>query len=460
MTIEPIRKHVTVQASPEKAFEVFTEGMRRWWNPDYQIGTEPYVGTVVEPRADGRWFERGESGGECDWGRVLVWEPPHRLVLEWQISAHGSSTRTCTPSSRCASYPMVIAHESSWSTEGSSRWVRTPRSYSASSTRRRVGPVCSIGSAQKPAAEIGEVVCVKPIRVADAELVAFRYGHDDPVRSVLAANACLESPCAERLEAGRFAVDVGCLDVEVHPVLDGLGFGHFLEEKLGLNAVGIDEHHVVAGAANGGVAERGGPEPGELGEIGAVEHQSERCSHVEPPCGLGPSAVGEAVSGLRARKAYPYTSKVRALASPGAPPKVSTAGPIWTSTKPTSSSICCQPSRGSPPAIQPVHRSMSRIASGGTGRPLAMSANCSRRPGAARAGSLEHGTLVGAQVDDAVGDHGVGPAVLDGEGFGEALAELDVVGPSWSAVSGTWSASRRSCRPDDGTGRGRRGGRR
>ena len=87
MTIEPIRKHVTVPASPEKAFEVFTDGMSRWWNPDYHIGTEPYAGTVVEPRAGGRWFERGESGGECDWGRVLVWEPPHRVVLEWQISS-------------------------------------------------------------------------------------------------------------------------------------------------------------------------------------------------------------------------------------------------------------------------------------------------------------------------------------------------------------------------------------
>jgi uncharacterized protein YndB with AHSA1/START domain len=87
MTIEPIRKQVTVQASPEKAFEVFTDGMSRWWNPDYHIGAEPYARTVMEPRAGGRWFETGESGGECDWGRVLVWEPPHRVVLEWQISA-------------------------------------------------------------------------------------------------------------------------------------------------------------------------------------------------------------------------------------------------------------------------------------------------------------------------------------------------------------------------------------
>src|SRR5205807_9068074 len=85
--------------------------------------------------------------------------------------------------------------------------------------------------------------------------------------------------------------------------------------------------------------------------------------------------------GLPAMKAWPYTSNFRAFSSPGAPPNVSTGGPITTSTKPESSSITFQPAHGRPPAIQPVQRSIWRKASSGTATPLAMSANWSTPPG-------------------------------------------------------------------------------
>ena len=40
---------------------------------------------MIEPRAGGRWFEIGEDGSECEWGEVLIWEPPTRILLAWRI---------------------------------------------------------------------------------------------------------------------------------------------------------------------------------------------------------------------------------------------------------------------------------------------------------------------------------------------------------------------------------------
>lgn len=83
-----VRKVVSVQAPPAIAWQVFTERMGTWWPlAVYKIGKADAVDAVVEPRVGGRWYERGDDGSTCDWGRVLAWEPPSRLVLSWDITA-------------------------------------------------------------------------------------------------------------------------------------------------------------------------------------------------------------------------------------------------------------------------------------------------------------------------------------------------------------------------------------
>jgi uncharacterized protein YndB with AHSA1/START domain len=83
----PVRRAVSVKATPERAFAIFTSDMGRWWPASHHIGKAPYKTSVLEPREGGRWYEIGEDGSECEWGRVLAWEPPGRLVLAWQLTA-------------------------------------------------------------------------------------------------------------------------------------------------------------------------------------------------------------------------------------------------------------------------------------------------------------------------------------------------------------------------------------
>jgi uncharacterized protein YndB with AHSA1/START domain len=81
----PVRRAVTVNVPQARAFQVFTEGLGSWWPRSHSIGQSPQKTAVIEPREGGCWYEIGEDGSRCEWGRVLAWEPPARLLLAWQI---------------------------------------------------------------------------------------------------------------------------------------------------------------------------------------------------------------------------------------------------------------------------------------------------------------------------------------------------------------------------------------
>lgn len=82
---DPVRHSVTVPANIDRAFETFANGMDRWWPVNNSITRAPQARVTIEPREGGRWFEESVDGERCDWGTVLLWEPPRRLVLAWQL---------------------------------------------------------------------------------------------------------------------------------------------------------------------------------------------------------------------------------------------------------------------------------------------------------------------------------------------------------------------------------------
>jgi len=82
----PVRKSIVVHASALDTFDTFIEEVDAWWPRTHHIGKSPMRRIIIEGRPGGRCYSEQMDDTQCDWGRVLVIEPPHRLVLAWQIT--------------------------------------------------------------------------------------------------------------------------------------------------------------------------------------------------------------------------------------------------------------------------------------------------------------------------------------------------------------------------------------
>ena len=80
-----VRRTIVVDAPIEKAFAVFTERFGDFKPPEHNMLTVPIAETVFEPRVGGHIYDRGTDGSECRWARVLVYDPPQRVVFSWDI---------------------------------------------------------------------------------------------------------------------------------------------------------------------------------------------------------------------------------------------------------------------------------------------------------------------------------------------------------------------------------------
>jgi DNA-binding transcriptional ArsR family regulator/uncharacterized protein YndB with AHSA1/START domain len=81
-----VTKTVRVNAPVAVAFDVFI-GQRWWPVRTHHLAEPPGTDVILEPFTGGRWYERAADGTETDWGTVLAWQPPYRLLVTWQVSS-------------------------------------------------------------------------------------------------------------------------------------------------------------------------------------------------------------------------------------------------------------------------------------------------------------------------------------------------------------------------------------
>ena len=83
-----VQTSVVVEAPIDRAFRVFTQDFGSFKPPEHNMLGVEIAETVFEPRAGGHLYDRGVDGSECRWARILVYEPPTRVVFSWDISPY------------------------------------------------------------------------------------------------------------------------------------------------------------------------------------------------------------------------------------------------------------------------------------------------------------------------------------------------------------------------------------
>ena len=78
-----IRKSVHVKRPVEKTFQLFTEGIGKWWplKEGFSFDTQRAADILLEGRIGGRFFERFSDGEEFEIGVVTAYTPPYRIVF-------------------------------------------------------------------------------------------------------------------------------------------------------------------------------------------------------------------------------------------------------------------------------------------------------------------------------------------------------------------------------------------
>ena len=181
-----VRREITVDATPEKAFEVFTTRFDSWWPRSHHIAEPEMREAVIEPREGGRWYEVGVDGSECEWGEVLAYDPPRRLVLSWHVGAdwkyHADQASeievSFTPSGAQIVFASALDKESTIDTANwSAEW------FNVVATKEYGSPEFSVS---EPAKKSRETLAIKSVSLgADGKTVAVEIPGLKPVTNLV-----------------------------------------------------------------------------------------------------------------------------------------------------------------------------------------------------------------------------------------------------------------------------------
>jgi uncharacterized protein YndB with AHSA1/START domain len=81
-----VRHQIVVDLPVEQAFATFVDRFGEFKPPEHNLLGAEITETRFEPRVGGHIYDRAADGNECRWARVLVYEPPQRVVFSWDIS--------------------------------------------------------------------------------------------------------------------------------------------------------------------------------------------------------------------------------------------------------------------------------------------------------------------------------------------------------------------------------------
>lgn len=85
--IPPVHRSVSVSWAPADAFARFTRDFGTWWPRQMlSIGGKLVKSVHFDCRVGGQIVEELVDGRRFQWGKVLVWDPPRRVLFTWHPS--------------------------------------------------------------------------------------------------------------------------------------------------------------------------------------------------------------------------------------------------------------------------------------------------------------------------------------------------------------------------------------